>query len=48
MEPHLRSLGMPTVLKKGVVTLTSNYTVCTEGKTLTPQQARILVGCSVR
>ncbi|XP_055920355.1 mRNA turnover protein 4 homolog [Eupeodes corollae] len=42
MEPHLRSLGMPTKLEKGVITLYSDYTVCEEGKVLTPEQARIL------
>ncbi|XP_037954813.1 mRNA turnover protein 4 homolog [Teleopsis dalmanni] len=42
MEPHLRSLGMPVKLQKGVVTLYSAYTVCEEGKILTPEQARIL------
>ncbi|OXU18412.1 hypothetical protein TSAR_002397 [Trichomalopsis sarcophagae] len=42
IEPHLRQLGMPTSLQKGVVTLLKDYTVCTEGQTLTPEQARIL------
>lgn len=42
MEPHLRSLGMPTKLEKGIVTLYSDYTVCTKSKVLSPEQARIL------
>lgn len=43
IEPHLRQLGMPTALQKGVVTLLQDYTVCKKGQTLTPEQARILV-----
>ena len=42
IEPHLRQLGMPTALQKGVVTLLKEYTVCKKGQTLTPEQARIL------
>lgn len=43
IEPHLRQLGMPTALSKGVVTLLKDYTVCKEGQTLAPEPARILV-----
>lgn len=44
MEPMLRTqLGLPTALKKGVIHLIKDYTVCTEGTALTPEQARILV-----
>ncbi|CAK9817443.1 mRNA turnover protein 4 homolog [Anthophora plagiata] len=42
IEPHLRQLGMPTALQKGVVTLIKEYTVCKKGQALTPEQARIL------
>lgn len=42
IEPHLRKLGMPTKLDRGIVTLYSDYTVCEKGKTLTPEQAKIL------
>ncbi|GCB70171.1 mRNA turnover protein 4 homolog [Scyliorhinus torazame] len=42
LEPQLRQLGLPTTLKKGVVTLLSDYDVCKEGASLTPEQARLL------
>uniref|UniRef100_A0A8C1J4N2 Ribosome assembly factor mrt4 n=1 Tax=Cyprinus carpio TaxID=7962 RepID=A0A8C1J4N2_CYPCA len=42
MEPQLRQLGLPTALKKGVVTLIKDFEVCKEGDTFTPEQARIL------
>jgi mRNA turnover protein 4 len=43
MEPQLRQLGLPIALKRGVVTLWSDYEVCKEGDVLTPEQARVLV-----
>jgi mRNA turnover protein 4 len=42
MDPYLRKLGMPCVLKRGVITLERAYTVCTAGDVLTPEQAQLL------
>ena len=42
IEPHLRELGMPVKLNKGSVELMKQYTVCTEGELLRPNQCRIL------
>jgi mRNA turnover protein 4 len=42
MEPLLRSLGMPTILKNGIVTLLVPYTICMEGETLSTNQAHLL------
>jgi len=42
MEPHLRTLGLPTELKKGVIHLMKDYRVCKQGEKLTAQQAQIL------
>uniref|UniRef100_A0A2K5LI75 Ribosome assembly factor mrt4 n=1 Tax=Cercocebus atys TaxID=9531 RepID=A0A2K5LI75_CERAT len=43
MEPQLRQLGLPTTLKRGVVTLKKKFEVCKEGDVLTPEQARVLL-----
>jgi len=43
MEPFLRTqLGVPTSLRKGVVYLEKDFTVCKLGEELTPEQARLL------
>eukprot|EP00727_Mastigamoeba_balamuthi_P007463 m51a1_g3337 putative mrna turnover protein 4 homolog (269) ;mRNA; r:390334-391528 len=43
MEAYLRTkLQVPTELALGVIKLTRDFTVCTEGDVLTPEQARIL------
>uniref|UniRef100_A0A8C5W631 Ribosome assembly factor mrt4 n=1 Tax=Microcebus murinus TaxID=30608 RepID=A0A8C5W631_MICMU len=42
MEPQLRQLGLPTTLRRGVVTLLSDYKMCKEGDMLTPEQACVL------
>ncbi|KAI8980865.1 ribosomal protein L10-domain-containing protein [Pilobolus umbonatus] len=42
MEPLLRSLGMPTSLKNGIVTLLVPYTICMEGEILSTNQAHLL------
>ncbi|XP_018358007.1 PREDICTED: mRNA turnover protein 4 homolog [Trachymyrmex cornetzi] len=42
MEPQLRQLGMPTSLKKGIITLIKPFTVCKKNEVLTPEQAQIL------
>lgn len=43
MEPQLRQLGMPTTLVNGIVTLTKEFTICTQGQALSPEQAHLLV-----
>ena len=42
MEPLLRSLGLMTTLKKGVIHLLKPFTVCSTGDVLTPEQAKLL------
>ncbi len=43
MEPYLRSLGLPTSLERGKVTLLQDYTVCEMASILTPEQAKLMV-----
>ncbi|CAG4965305.1 unnamed protein product [Colias eurytheme] len=42
IEPHLRRLGLPTSLERGVINLIKEYQVCKKGQALTPEQASIL------
>jgi len=43
MEAYLRTkLGLPTSLKKGIVHIDKEYTVCNEGDVLTPEQSKLL------
>ncbi|KAJ3319458.1 mRNA turnover and ribosome assembly protein [Blyttiomyces sp. JEL0837] len=42
METQLRGLGMPTLLKGGVISLIKPYTICEQGDTLNPSQAQLL------
>ncbi|GMT05374.1 hypothetical protein PENTCL1PPCAC_27548 [Pristionchus entomophagus] len=42
VEPQLRKLGMPTQLVKGVIHLTQNFRVCTEGEMIKAEEAKIL------
>jgi len=42
MEPLLRSLGLTTTLKKGIIHLLKPYTICSKGDVLTPEQAKLL------
>lgn len=50
LETMVRSLGMPTTLKNGKVTLDSEYRVCKVGEVLNGKQTRLLklfgVACS--
>ncbi|KAJ2660301.1 mRNA turnover and ribosome assembly protein [Coemansia sp. RSA 1200] len=42
MEPQLRQLGIPTLLRQGKITIDYDYTICEEGDVLTPQQSHLL------
>ncbi|KAJ2355893.1 mRNA turnover and ribosome assembly protein [Coemansia erecta] len=42
MEPTLRQLGMPTLLKQGKIILDNDFVICEKGDTLTPNQAHLL------
>lgn len=42
LEPQLRKLGMPTLLKNGIIHLLGNHVVCKEGQTLDGQQVQVL------
>ncbi|EGG20010.1 ribosomal protein L10 family protein [Cavenderia fasciculata] len=41
-EPYLRKLGMPTLLKAGIISLESDFNLCEEGIPVTPDQAKLM------
>jgi len=42
IEPYLRTLGLQTILKNGVIYLVKSFVLCEAGKPLTAEQAKIL------
>ncbi|XKL69431.1 hypothetical protein PGB90_007200 [Kerria lacca] len=42
MESQLRKLGMPVLLKNGVILVLNEYKICKAGKPITPEQSRLL------
>eukprot|EP00922_Rhytidocystis_sp_ex-Travisia-forbesii_P032451 GHVS01048210.1.p2 GENE.GHVS01048210.1~~GHVS01048210.1.p2 ORF type:complete len:132 (-),score=19.21 GHVS01048210.1:58-453(-) len=48
VESYLRKLGLPTLLKNGVIHLLGDYTVCTEGKEINSSQAQLLKMLGIR
>lgn len=42
MEPQFRRLGLPTKLVNGKIKLLQDFTVCSEGDTLSPEMADVL------
>ena len=42
LESQLRSLGMPTRLMKGIVTVDRDFQICAKGETITSEQGRLL------
>lgn len=45
---NLRLIGLPVDVKKGVVTLLSDFPVCAAGEVLTPEKAKILEFIGIR
>ncbi len=48
MLEEFKKLRLPVEIKSGKIHMRENYTVCKEGKVLTPEQCRILVGMETR
>ncbi|KEP59893.1 UNVERIFIED_CONTAM: mRNA turnover 4 (MRT4) family protein [Hammondia hammondi] len=48
LEQRFRSLGLPTLLKDGKILLLGDYTVCTKGEPVTPEQAQVLKHLGVK
>lgn len=48
MLEEFKKLRLPVEIRNGKIHMREKYTVCKEGKVLTPEQCRILVGLEVR
>jgi len=42
IEPYLRSLGLPTILKNAAIQLERDFELCKLGEAITPEQAKLL------
>eukprot|EP00178_Gracilaria_changii_P023315 TRINITY_DN70652_c0_g1_i1.p1 TRINITY_DN70652_c0_g1~~TRINITY_DN70652_c0_g1_i1.p1 ORF type:complete len:228 (-),score=51.18 TRINITY_DN70652_c0_g1_i1:2365-3048(-) len=47
-EQNLRKVELPVGLKKGVITLLEDFTVCNKGDVLTPERAKVLELVGIR
>ncbi|KAI0562736.1 mRNA turnover protein [Gracilaria domingensis] len=47
-EQNLRQIELPVGLKKGVITLLQDFTVCNKGDVLTPERAKVLELLDIR
>ncbi|KAJ6248999.1 mRNA turnover protein [Anaeramoeba flamelloides] len=43
MVPYLQKLGLPVILKEGIISLTKDHRICTKGEELTSNDSRLLV-----
>ncbi|KAF8819486.1 mRna turnover 4 (MRT4) family protein [Cardiosporidium cionae] len=48
LQPHLNKLGIPIVLKNGKLSMLQEWILCTNGSTLTTEQAQLLKHLDIR